>query len=591
MERKMHDIDIELQLMLQGKFREGRAISDKLQNLGPEGIPDVDGNTGNPDVWIRHTFNRGWFYLQDGDYQAGCQALEAGRFIKVYGSDPLKTNAPIYNPKEHDIKGKSIIISLEGGYGDEIISARFVKSFKDIGASKVYLAASPEIVDVFKRIDGCDGVILRNESHLVSHDYWVPGFSAGWVAGHTFKDFPGKPYLNALPEKVEQWKEKVSSDKIKVGIRWAGNPKFEHQQFRRFPPSYLTEEISKYKEFQVYSLQRDQNLVPLPDNVIDLQDDMTSWDDTIGIIMNLDLVITSCTSIAHLAAALGKETWVITPILPYHTWTFGAPHSKKSPYYECVTIYRQEEAKTWDKTFQKMYKDLEKKFKLDKIEHPVHDKEGIKVNLGSGFMKIDGYLNVDNSDICRPDVKADLNVLPWPFETDSVTHIVAKDILEHLGNHEVSFLDIIKEMYRISENGAIWEVQVPHHRSDHAFDDPTHINVITPSTFKLFDRQNLIDGFKIGRSDSPLAFEIDVDMEICETNFHFVGDWINMLKEKKITEEQLRFALQTQNNVAESTVMLIQIHKPGRFTVKELHDVIDERMAEKSNDLKLKSLK
>lgn len=250
----MHDIDNELKLMLEGKFVEARKISDKLQNLGPEKIPDPQGNLGNPEMWIRHNFNRGWFLIQDGDYQAGCQLLESGRFINVYGSGPLKTDAPIFNPSEHDIKGKNIIISLEGGFGDEIIHARFAQSYKNLGANKVYLAAAPELTSLFERIPGVDAVILRNQAHTVAHDFWVPGFSAGWIAGHTFKDFPNDPYVFPRQESTEIWKSIVNSDKIKVGIRWAGNPKFEHQQFRRFPPKFLTE-LEKYEEIQLYSLQ------------------------------------------------------------------------------------------------------------------------------------------------------------------------------------------------------------------------------------------------------------------------------------------------------------------------------------------------
>jgi len=58
-----------------------------------------------------------------------------------------------------------------------------------------------------------------------------------------------------------------------------------------------------------------------------------------------------------------------------------------------------------------------------------------------------------------------------------------------------------------------------------------------------------------------------------------------MLKNKEITEEQLQFALSTQSNVAESTIMLIQIHKPGRFTVQELQTEIDKR-EEKRQEVK-----
>ena len=106
-----------LKLQLEGKHQEARVLSDKLENIGPEKIVDAKGQNTN-DIWMRHCFNRGWFMIQDNEYKKGCQLLENGRFLNVYGSPPLKTDAPIFNPEKHTIKDKSIIISLEGGYGD-----------------------------------------------------------------------------------------------------------------------------------------------------------------------------------------------------------------------------------------------------------------------------------------------------------------------------------------------------------------------------------------------------------------------------------------------------------------------------------------
>jgi hypothetical protein len=65
----------------------------------------------------------------------------------------------------------------------------------------------------------------------------------------------------------------------------------------------------------------------------------------------MDLVITSCTSIAHAAAALGKPTWVIVPILPYYIWALPG---NKSPWYDSVTLFRQEVYKEWQQTFAKL---------------------------------------------------------------------------------------------------------------------------------------------------------------------------------------------------------------------------------------------
>ncbi|MFZ4059034.1 MAG: methyltransferase domain-containing protein [Ferruginibacter sp.] len=562
----MHEIDMMLKLQLEGEHEEARKLSDKLEEIGPDEILDGEGKNTS-DIWLRHSFNRGWFLIQDGDYQAGCQRLESGRYLNVYGSPPLHTEAPIFNPGKDDITGKSIIVSLEGGYGDEIIHARFATSYKKLGAAKVYIACAPELVSVFERIEGVDGVILRDASNTVAHDFWVPGFSAGWVAGHTFEDFPNEPYLKALPESVEIWKGFIKSDKIKVGIRWAGNPKFEHQQFRKFPEEFITN-LSKYKELEIYSLQRDHNLVQLPEGVTDLQHFLLSWEDTMAAIENLDIVITSCTSIAHLAAAMGKETWVLTPILPYHTWTPGNPDTDTTPYYKCTKIFRQKTARKWNDTFQKMYAALEEKFELEHIDLPDEDKTFKKLNMGSGVKKLDGFVNADP--------KVDFNEKTWNFKDNEFDHIACVNVLQNLGNTSDDFINAIKEMYRITANGGIWEIEVPHWRSDTALNDPTSKRMITIGTFNLFSKKNLIDKIKQGQLETLLAFDHNIDIEICDVQFQYTEAWQEQIKNESVKQEEVMYALQHFNNVASATRLLIQVHKPGRIDNDELETVINE---------------
>jgi len=583
----MHEIDEMLKLQLEGKHKEARVLSDKLESIGQEKILDPNGKNSQ-DIWMRHCFNRGWFLIQEGKYQEGCQLLENGRFLNVYGSPPLRTDAPIFNPKQHSIKDKAIIISLEGGYGDEIIHARFATSFKKQGARAVYIAAAPELVSVFSRIEGVDKVILRNQANTVSHDYWVPGFSAGWIAGHDFDNFPNKPYLTPNQDSVEIWKSMINSDKIKVGIRWAGNPKFEHQQFRRFPENFITN-LAKYPELQIYSLQKDHNLVKLPENIIDLQHLLISWEDTMAAISNLDIVITSCTSIAHIAAGMGKETWVLVPILPYHTWTFGNPENRGSPYYETVRLFRQISKSKWNDAFQSLYKELEEKFNLQHIDQPDEDRVPKRLNLGCGLKKIEGFVNVDISPTVKPDQIVDLNQFPWPFEDNEFDHIVAKDIIEHLGETSKDFINAIKEMYRISHNGAIWEVQAPHWRCDIAIDDPDHKRLITMGMFNLFNKRMILEKLRDGGSDSALAFDHDVDIEIADMQFDYTPPWQERLRKREITQEELNYALNHFNNVALSVKYLIQVHKPGRNDFSEYEQLIEEKSKEPlkltSNDL------
>lgn len=567
----MHKIDEELFLSLEGNHKKAWEISQELEKLGPGGIPDLNGNLGSNDIWMRHSFNRGWHILQRGDFQKGMQLLENGRFLNTYGGGLLKTDKPLWNPKVHEANGKSLIITLEGGFGDEIMYARFVSDFKKLGFKYVYLAAAPEIVTVFARIEGCDGVILRDQAHTVEHDYWIPGFSSGWLSGSTFETISGKPYLTASEKALDTWKNTIKTDKkFKVGLRWAGNPQFEHQQFRTFPTEFLFQLEKAFPEIQFYSFQRDDNTKVVPSGIIDLQYSLLDWEDTAAAISQMDLMISSCTSVAHLSAALGKDTFVVIPILPYHVWSYGCGNepgvkgSSTSPWYDSVTLFRQLYKGRWNEPFQDLYNELENKFGLTReCELQNCDAKIKRLNMGCGFLKLDGYVNADISTLSNPDTIVDFSATKWDqFEDDEFAHIVAKDILEHIKG---DFCNVIKEMYRISKNGAIWEIQFPHHRCDHAVDDPTHVRLLTVGTFKLFDRVNLQNLHKGGRSESMLAFEHGVDIQIRDIKYDFTNFWQEKVQSGKITEEQLYDALNFNNNVAESVKVLIQVHKPIRI--------------------------
>ena len=100
----------------------------------------------------------------------------------------------------------------------------------------------------------------------------------------------------------------------------------------------------------------------------------------------------------------------------------------------------------------------------------------MKLNLGSGLKRIDGFLNVDYDERSNPDFIVDLEKGILPFEDNSVDGIVAHHILEHIGE---GFLTLMKEIYRVSKDGTIIDIEVPHHRHENFFGDPTHKRPIT----------------------------------------------------------------------------------------------------------------
>jgi ADP-heptose:LPS heptosyltransferase len=102
-----------------------------------------------------------------------------------------------------------------------------------------------------------------------------------------------------------------------------------------------------YLDANFFSIQRDTGLEELCDyNIEDYSKYLTDFDQTLAIIENLDVLITSCTSVAHASAAMGKRTIIITPISAYYTWCHSM---KQSPWYgDHVTILRQQKPRVWD---------------------------------------------------------------------------------------------------------------------------------------------------------------------------------------------------------------------------------------------------
>jgi hypothetical protein len=341
----MHLIDQQLNLMIRGRFDEGWKLAEEMEKNDPTDA--------------RAKFNRGWFLINQGNLQDGFKCLEYGRPLKVYGSGKINTTKQIWNGID-DLTGKTVILNMECGFGDQIIYARFATEVWKRGG-KAILCCEKSLHSLFMRIPGTHKCITLEEVSSAYHDYWIPGFSCSWLFGHTFETLPNQPFLFANEQSVQLWKNMLTTKKkIKVGIRWSGSPLFEHQQFRIFPAEKL---INLYKDndhIQFYSLQRDTDTRELPDEISDLQHLIISWEDTAACIENLDLVISSCTSIAHLSSAMGKPTWVIVPLLPYHVWAYGGDHS---PWYEETTrVFRQKKFGKWDETFEEIYSELNKIF-------------------------------------------------------------------------------------------------------------------------------------------------------------------------------------------------------------------------------------
>lgn len=314
--------DLELLLTAQGKPDEAYEINKQIIELDPTDD--------------RAAFNHAWHLIRKGDLIEGYKQLNRGRKAGVYAKPSINTDKPIWRGEEG-----TILFHCECGLGDEIINVRFVKEL--VKTNKVIIGCSKSLMNIFNRIPGIQAVVNRDYSSQVYHDYWIPSMNAIDIIGIDYEHLSGKPYLTPDPEYVKKWSEIIQSDKLKIGIRWAGNICYEKELWRTLPPFELIDAVSNENN-EIYSLQRDDGMVDLPEHVTDLSQELKTWDDTAGAMQNLDLIVSGCTSIPHMAGALGRPTWVIVPTLIYYTW---ARNETTTPWYDSVKIFKQTKFRDW----------------------------------------------------------------------------------------------------------------------------------------------------------------------------------------------------------------------------------------------------
>lgn len=142
-----------------------------------------------------------------------------------------------------------------------------------------------------------------------------------------------------------------------------------------------------------------------------------------------------------------------------------------------------------NRDMSKVVKEYEKTYAKGLKEDP--EKEAKRINLGCGFYKKEGYINVDNSEEVNPDKVWDITKAPYPKEWENATLVEARNLLEHLYPEEM--IKVLQEVYRILAPGGVMKVTVPLCSSetlDAAVADPTHKNLFTEHTFDYFDKNS-----------------------------------------------------------------------------------------------------
>jgi hypothetical protein len=190
----------------------------------------------------------------------------------------------------------------------------------------------------------------------------------------------------------------------------------------------------------------------------------------------------------------------------------------------------------------------------------------VRLNLGCGTKKLDGWVNVDKVAAASPDQVVDLEALPWPWPDDSVDEVLLAHVLEHLGAETAVYLGIIKELYRVCRDGARITIAVPHPRHDHYLNDPTHVRPITADSIGIFSQATNRKWIAAGIPNTPLGVYLGVDFEIETNNSLLAEPWRGSLARKEMTENDVRQAAQSFNNVIQQIELVLRAVKPAGRT-------------------------
>jgi len=246
-----------------------------------------------------------------------------------------------------DTAGKRILLHSEQGYGDTIMAARYVRRVAERGAH-VILDVPPALAPLMAQIEGIS-VVTKGDT-MPAFDLHCPLMSLPRAFNTTLETIPADvPYLSAPVTHLEKWRQRLpQAGAPRVGINWAGNHTFRRDAERSIGLPRMLPLLSR-SDVRFFSIQRDlregdRDILRDNPHIVHLGDEVETFADTAAIISLLDVVISSDTSVVHLAGALDKPVWILLQLVPDWRWLLDR---SDSPWYPTARLFRQSRRDDW----------------------------------------------------------------------------------------------------------------------------------------------------------------------------------------------------------------------------------------------------
>lgn len=303
-----------------------------------------------------YQWNLALLELVSGDLKRGFRHYRSrfsrtDEFRRPYHDRPLWQGEPL--------DGKTILVVNDQGIGDCLMMLRYFPLLKQRGAKCVRLLTRDALVSY---LDGWHGIdeIVTSKANPGAFDCYASIFDLPYFFGTTLQTIPAQvPYLPVLPPSPETMLE--PTEKMKVGVVWAGAPLHKHDH-RRTIPLKIFSRLFDLPHIQFYSLNRDKregdDALLQTTSVIDLAPRLNSIADGARFAAQMDLIVTCDTATAHMAGGMGKPVWTLVPLFPDWRWLLGR---EDSPWYPTMRLFRQVTNRDWDEVMTRVRSELEKK--------------------------------------------------------------------------------------------------------------------------------------------------------------------------------------------------------------------------------------
>ena len=292
-------------------------------------------------------FNLAVAYLLQGDYARGWPQYESRwSYEHLAGTEP---EFPQPRWRGEDIQGKTLLVVGEQGHGDNIQFVRFLYNLHVMGA-RLKLQVTAGLVPLLESSEIIEWTGTYGDD-AGEFDMWVPIMSIPGVLGITLENLP-RPvqYLNARSDLAREWLTRLGPKRrLRVGFSWSGRRDNWLNRYKGVPFREILKMIQAHPEYEWINLQIDAD--PSEEDqlaqagVTRFPGAVSGFHDTAALITCLDVVVAVDTAVAHLAAALGRPTWLM--LNGYATDWRWLLTREDSPWYSTVRIFRQPEYGAW----------------------------------------------------------------------------------------------------------------------------------------------------------------------------------------------------------------------------------------------------